>query len=263
VPHYELDGSVAVVTGGARGIGEAISLRLGREGADVAVLDMDDRALQGVVAQIQSHGRRALALRVDVTQRDEVNDALGEVKAQMGSVDILVNNAGVLRIKPIMDIDDSDWNLHMNVNAKAILMCSQAAAREMIAQGKGGRIIVIVGANGRLPSHMTLGSYVASKHAAMGLVQQMGLELAPHHILVNAVFPGVVDTAMQEDVQRGLAAQTGRSYESVRHDALLALPLGRFQSPDDVANVVAFLASADANNSVGQAFDANGGVSFW
>lgn len=263
MPHYDLDELVAVVTGGASGIGEAISLRLAREGADVAVLDIDDAALHRVVAPIQRFGRRALALRVDVTRRDEVNDAIGEVKAQMGSIDILVNNAGILRLTPILDIEDSDWNLHMNLNAKAVLMCSQAAAREMIAQGTGGRIIVIVGANGRLPSSTTLGSYVASKHAAMGLVQQMGLELASHGILVNAVFPGVVDTAMQEVVQRGVAAQTNRSYESVRNAALLALPLGRFQSPDDVANVVAFLASSDANNSVGQAFDANGGTSFW
>ena len=122
---------------------------------------------------------------------------------------------------------------------------------------------MVVSSAGRLPSTATLGSYVASKHAAMGLVQQLGLELGPLGILTNAVFPGIVDTPMLEAVHRARAVQTGMSYEDVRRREISGIPLGRLQLPSDVAGVVAFLASTDASYTTGQAFDIGGGAFFW
>jgi NAD(P)-dependent dehydrogenase (short-subunit alcohol dehydrogenase family) len=258
---YDLDGSVALVTGGARGIGRAISVRLAREGADVAIADLDDA--DPVVAEIEALGRRAIGIRADVSQRTDVERLMAGIISRFGRIDILVNNAGILRVTPILDIDETEWDLHMAVNAKAPLLCSQAAARAMIAQGGGGRIIVIVSSAGRLPSAATIGSYVASKHAAMGLVQQMGRELAPRGILVNAVLPGIVDTPMLETVHRGMAARTGRTQADLLAADEAAIPVGRLQLPEDVANMVAFLASREANYSAGQAFDVSGGAFFW
>lgn len=263
MPNYELGGSVAIVTGGGRGIGGAICRRLAHEGADVAVFDVDGAAAEVMAKEIVATGGRSLAVRVDVTSRAEVETGMARVVRELGRIDVLVNNAGVLRVTPALEIDDAEFELHLSVNAKAVLIGSQTAARQMIAQGGGGRIITIVSTAGRLPSKAPIASYVASKHAAMGLVQQLGLELAPHGILVNAVFPGIVDTEMLADVYRGVAERTGRTSAQVRQADIESVPLGRLQTPDDVANMVAFLASSDANYSVGQAFDANGGAFWW
>jgi NAD(P)-dependent dehydrogenase (short-subunit alcohol dehydrogenase family) len=263
LPQYELGGSVAIVTGGGRGIGEAVCRRLAREGAAVAVFDIDSAVGESTAAEIVASGGRAIAERVDVTKRADVEEASARVVQEFGSIDVLVNNAGVLRVTPALEIDDAEFELHLAVNAKAVLIGSQIAARQMIKQGRGGRIITIVSTAGRLPSKAPIASYVASKHAAMGLVQQLGLELAPHGILMNAVFPGIVATEMLEDVYSGVAEQTGRTIDEIRQADVDSIPLGRLQTPEDVANIVAFLASADANSSVGQAFDVNGGAFFW
>lgn len=261
MPHYELNGAAAIVTGAARGIGRAIAERLAREGARVALADRDDPG--EAVAAIAASGAEAIGIRGDVTDRAAVERLVADVVAAFGRVDILVNNAGVLRVTPILEIDDAEWDLHLAVNATAVLLCSQTAARQMILQGNGGRIITIISSAGRIPSGAPIASYVASKHAAMGLVQQMGRELAPHGILANAVFPGIVATEMLDDVYRGVAARTGRTVDEIRAADVKSIPIGRLQLPEDVANMVAFLASADANYSAGQAFDVGGGAFFW
>lgn len=261
MPRYDLDGQVAVVTGGARGIGREICLRLAAEGARVVVVDRDDPG--EVTNEILAAGGVAISIQADVTRRSDVDAAVAAALSHFGRLDVLVNNAGVLRATPVLEIDDQEWALHMAVNARAVLYAAQAAVPVMLAQGRGGRIIVVVSSAGRLPSTATLGSYVASKHAAMGLVQQLGLELAPLGILTNAVFPGIVDTPMLESVHRARAAQEGLSYQEVREREINGIPLGRLQQPSDVAGVVAFLASTDAAYTTGQAFDVGGGAFFW
>lgn len=265
MPSYELHGKGAVVTGGGRNIGRGIAHRLAAEGAAVAVADIDAAAGEAVADEIQGAGGRAISVPTDVTDRSQVDRTVERTVASFGSLDIMVNNSGVLSTCPAIDIAEDDWDRHFAVNAKGVLFCSQAAARQMIRQGRGGRIITIVSTAGVLPSFRDthVASYVASKHAAMGLIKQMGQEIAPHGILMNAVFPGIVDTDMLRAIHRDVAADTGETYEDVRRRVLDLIPLGRYQTPDDVAKMVAFLASADADYSVGQAFDANGGAFFW
>ena len=265
MPKYELDDHGAIVTGAGRNIGRGIALRLASEGASVAIADSDLEAGESVAEEIRQRGGRAISMLTDVTDAAQVEKMVADTVIEFGRLDIMVNNAGVLSMSPALDIEASDWDRHFAVNTKGVLFCSQAAGRQMLAQGDGGRIICIVSTAGRLPSFADtpIASYVASKHATMGLIQQMSQELAPHGVLMNAVFPGIVDGEMLRSMHRTVAAQTGETYEEVRERVLKQIPMGRYQTPDDVANVVAFLASSDANYSVGQVFDVNGGAFFW
>jgi len=265
MPKYELGGRGAIVTGAGRNIGRGIALRLASEGASVAIADSDLEAGESVAEEIRRRGGRAISLLTDVTDAAQVEKMVADTVIEFGRLDIMVNNAGILSMSPALDIEASDWDRHFAVNTKGVLFCSQAAGRQMLAQGDGGRIICIVSTAGRLPSFpdTPIASYVASKHATMGLIQQMSQELAPHGILMNAVFPGIVDGEMLRSIHRTVAAQTGETYEQVRERVLKTIPVGRYQTPADVANVVAFLASSDANYSVGQVFDVSGGAFFW
>ena len=265
MPSYELEGQVAVVTGAGSGIGRAISLRLAGEGVAVAVADIDGQAADSVSTEIVSAGGQSIAAVMDVTDRDQVVRAVDHATTAFGRLDIMVNNAGVLALASAIEVTEEDWDRHMSVNAKGVLFCSQVAASQMLAQGWGGRIITIVSTAGRLPSSGSTpaAAYVASKHAAMGLIKQMALELAPHGILMNAVFPGIVDTEMVRSLQADISELTGESPTEVRERFRDLIPLGRYQTPREVAGMVAFLASADADSSVGQVFDLNGGIAFW
>lgn len=265
MPRYGLDGQVAIVTGAGRGIGRAISLRLATEGASVTVTDIDRRAANSVSLEITSVGGQSIAAALDVTDKDQVVRVVQRTITAFGRLDIMVNNAGVLALASAIDVTEQDWDRHMSVNAKGVLFCSQVAASRMIAQGSGGRIVAIVSTAGRLPSSGSTpaAAYVASKHAAMGLIKQMALELAPHGILMNAVFPGIVDTDMVRSLQADISEQGGEPYAEVRERFRNLIPLGRYQKPEEVAGMVAFLASSDAGSSVGQVFDLNGGIAFW
>ena len=265
MPSYELSGQVAVVTGAGRGIGRAIAMRLAREGTAIVVADIDYETARSVSNAITSSGGRSIATDLDVGNRARVVATVEEAISAFGRLDIMVNNAGVLALAPALKVTEEDWDRHMSVNAKGVLFCSQVAASRMIAQGHGGRIITIVSTAGRLPSsgNTPASAYVASKHAAMGLIKQMAVELAPHDILMNAVFPGIVDTEMVRSLQAAISEQSGEPYAQVRERFRNLIPLGRYQEPEEVAAMVAFLASADAGSSVGQVFDLNGGIAFW
>ena len=262
MPAYELANEVAIVSGAGQGMGRAIAHRLAREGAAVAVADIDMESALRVAAEIEAQGGTALALQVDVTSREDTERMVAECAARLGRVDIMVNNAGVLAVTPVLEMDDRAWDWQMNVNAKGVLYCSQAAARQMIAQGEGGRIITIASTAGKIPAgkDVPIAGYVASKHAAVGLTKQMALELARYNILVNCVFPGVVDTEMLQVVHGEIARLEGAAEEELREQARESIPLGYFQSPQKVANMVAFLCSTDADYSVGSVFDVTGGA---
>lgn len=262
MPKYDLEGKVAIVTGAARGIGRAIALRLACEGACIVVADVNQAGAFGVAAEIAAAGGNSLALRVDVSRKMDAERMARETVAQFGRIDILVNNAGVGAVAPLMDTDEATWDLLMNVNAKGILLCSQAAARQMIIQGQGGRIINNASGAGKIaPGKDTpLGAYAASKHAAVALTKQMGLELSSHNILVNCVCGGIVDTDMWDLIDREVADLENAPVGTVRARAVASIPLGRIQRPEDIAGLVAFLASDDACYITAQALNVCGGL---
>ena len=261
MPRYELDGQVAIVTGAGRGIGRATALRLAREGASVTVADINEANAKGVAEEIESTAGNAYPFTVDVTDKTDTERMVSETVARFGKLDILVNNAGIAIIASLMDTDEATWDALMNVNAKGVLLCSQAAARQMIAQGNGGRIINNAsGAGKTAPGRGTpLGAYAASKHAVVALTKQFGLELSSHGILVNCVCPGIVDTPMWDLIDREVARLEGVPVGSVKARAVAGIPVGRIQQPEDVANLIAFLASEDSNYITAQAVNVSGG----
>ncbi len=262
MPRYNLDGQVAIVTGAGRGIGRAIALRLAREGCLVTVADLDCGTAAQVVAEVRELGGQALAHQVDVTCKEEVERMVGETCEQQGSLRILVNNAGIGAVAPLLETDEETWDALMNVNAKSVLLCSQAGARQMIEQGGGGRIINNASGAGKIApgKGIPLGAYAASKHAVVALTKQLGLELSDHGILVNCVCAGIVDTPMWDLIDRETAARRGVEVGSVKAEAVAGIPVGRIQQPEDVANVVAFLASDDASYMTGQTYNVSGGL---
>ena len=262
MPRYELDGQVAIVTGAGRGIGRATALRLAREGASVTVADINEVNAKGVVKEIESATGNAYSVTVDVTDKADTERMVSETVAQFGRLDILVNNAGIAIIASLMDTNEEAWDALMNVNAKGVLLCSQAAAGQMIAQGDGGRIINNAsGAGKTAPGKSTpLGAYAASKHAVVALTKQFGLELSPHGILVNCVCPGIVDTPMWDLIDREVAQLEGAPVGSVKARAVASIPVGRIQQPEDVANLIAYLASSDASYITAQALNVSGGM---
>lgn len=260
-----LAGKTAVVTGAATGIGRAIARALAAEGAWVAVTDINETGAAKVAQEIEEAGGQAIALRLDVTQLPTIEAAVREVVARRGRLDIWVNNAGVSTMNRFVDLTEEDWDFNMNVNAKGTFLCSQVAARQMIQQepdreGLRGKIIHIASMAGKRGNAPFLAHYVASKFAVVGLTQAMAGELAPHRILVNAVCPGYVQTSMQERELGWEAALRGVSVEDVRRLYIADTPLGRLETPEDVARVVVFLASDDANFITGEAINVNGGA---
>ena len=178
---YGLDGRVAIVTGAAQGIGRAVAERFAREGMSVALSDINAervRRRRGRSRPAVAGSRRS---RRDVTDADSVEQLVHATVEVFGRLDVLVNNAGVGAVAPLLDTDEATWDLLMDVNAKGVLLCTQAAARQMIAQGGGGRIINNASGAGKIaPGRHPLGAYAASKHAVIALTKQFGLELAPH-----------------------------------------------------------------------------------
>ena len=263
MPRYDLEGQVGIVTGAGRGIGRSIALRLASEGVSTTVADLDETNANHVVREIESAGGHALSLKVDVARKKDAERMVRETVDQFGRLDILVNNAGVIVVSSLIDTKEADWDLTMNVNAKSVLLCSQAAARQMISQGHGGRIINNASGAGKIApgKDRPFGVYAASKHAVIALTRQMGLELSSYQILVNAICAGVVDTPMWELIDREVTKINGDEIGSVKAASVSRIPLGRIQEPEDVANLVAFLASSDASYMTAQTYDVSGGTS--
>ncbi len=262
MPRYDLDGKVAIVTGSGRGIGRAIAHRLAREGVSVLVTDVESSSARTVTEEITGMSGRASALRVDVTNLTDVTQMVAEAVTRFGRLDILVNNAGIAVIQPLLDTPEKSWDAVMNVNAKGTFLCSQAAARQMIRQGGGGRIINNASGAGKIaPGRDTpIGAYAASKHAVLGLSKQLAMELSVHGILVNCVCAGIVQTEMWDQIDREVARIQGRPVGSIKAQAVSGIPLGRIQQPEDIANMVAFLASSDGSYITGQALNVCGGL---
>ncbi len=258
--NYDLTGQVAIITGGGSGIGRAVALRFAREGCKVTVADLNETNATRVATEIRALGGNALAMQIDVTRKADCDHMVQETVTRFGPLNIQFNNAGIARVATLLETDEATWDAIMNVNAKGVLFSAQAAAQQMIAQGNGGRIINNASAAGKTaPGRMPLGAYSASKHAVVALTRQMGLEWAGHGILVNCVCPGIVDTPMWDLIDREVAQREGVPIGSVKAQVVSTIPIGRIEQPEDVANMVAFLASADAAYVTAQAVDVSGG----
>ena len=275
----KLSDKVALVTGAARkrGIGRAIALRLAKDGADVVVsgLPRDPstypahergegwKGVQSVAEEIRALGRRGVAIDCDVAVKAQVDEMFARAVGELGGIDILVNNAALpseAGAAPIAEMDDANWYRTVDVNLNGLYLVTKAAARRMIAQGRGGAIINISSAAGRMgiPKY---GAYCATKWAMVGFTQQLAIELAPHHIRVNCTCPGSTDTDMMD----GTFGRTGRAIgmpaEAAKKFLLERVPMGRQGSSEEQAAAVSFLASDDASYITGQTLNVDGGLS--
>jgi len=245
----------AVVTGAGTGIGAAICRALADAGHRVAVTDVDLDAASEVARTV---GGRAY--RMDVTDLLSIEAACEAAVSELGPLRLWVSNAGVSTMAPFIEITESELDLNLDVNTKGPFLCGQVAARRFITQGDGGIIVNTASMAGKRGAAPYLAHYVASKFAVVGLTQAMAAELAPHRIRVNCVCPGYVATSMQTRELEWEARLRGSAVDDVRQLYIDDTPLGRLQTPEDVASAVVFLASDGASFITGEALAVNGGA---
>ena len=248
-------GRRALVTGAATGIGLAIAQRLAQAGYDIAIADVDASGAERAARGIEAQGRRATAVACDVGSRGDVLSMVEAVRHVLGHIDLLVNNAGIVRLGPLASVGEQDWRELFRVNVDGVLFCCQAVLPYMMER-RGGSIVNIASWSGKLGAP-NFGAYSATKAAVISLTQALAREVASVGIRVNAVCPGIVaGTGMRAEVEReGVALGLPPSAERAR-----AIPLGRLGTPEDVARVVAFLASDEAAYLTGQAINVTGGL---
>jgi NAD(P)-dependent dehydrogenase (short-subunit alcohol dehydrogenase family) len=239
---------VALVTGAQQGIGQAIALAYGREGASVIVNYLDDQAAaENIVSQIRELGPQAVAVSGNVARADDIQ-AMIEAGNQLGGIDILVNNAGIFPRVDFLDLTEAQWEEVLGVNLKGSFLCTQAVARQLVARGQGGAVINLASGAAFRSSPRGV-HYVSSKAGLVGLTRATALELAPYRIRVNAIAPGLTDTAQP---------RYGMTEEEIQARGR-EVPLGRMATPDDIADMAVFLASEEARYVTGQTLHVNGG----
>jgi len=244
----KLQNKRAVVTGAASGIGKAIAFAFAQEGADVAVLDINETKAAEVVAQITSLGRKSKFIPCDVGSSPAVAAAFQEVEKAFGGVDILVNNAGIIRFSQIVDMPEEDWDIIIRTNLKSVFLCSQQAARQMIRQRSGGRIISISSIHAVL-SEPNCGHYTAAKGGIESFSRTLATELAPHKITVNFIRPGATYTELT----------TPMYTDAVKRSLFERVPLKEIAQAEWIASGAVFLASDDACYMTGQSLTIDGG----
>ena len=242
-----LEGKVALITGGARGIGQAIAMTFAREGADIVVADVNLEIAQKTASEIEGLGRKAMALAMDVTNYTAVEEGVNKILDKMGKVDILVNNAGITKDNLLLRMSLADWDAVINVNLKGTFNCIKAVSRPMVKQ-RSGRIISIASIIG-LMGNPGQANYAASKAGIIALTKTVAKELASRNINANAVAPGFIQTEM-----------TAKLPEEIKKKMLEAIPLGKLGTPEDVANVCLFLASQESSYITGQVITIDGGM---
>lgn len=240
-------GRLAVVTGGSRGIGRAIALRLAQDGADIAISDRSGDPEGPVVQEIRALGRRCQHFRCDLGRPAEIQALASQVTEQMGPASILVNNAGLTRDNLFLRLEEDDWEQVLSVNLKGAFHCIKGFSRGML-KARWGRVINITSVVGEM-GNKGQSNYAASKAGLIGLTHSIALELAERGITVNAVAPGFIRTEMTDVLP-----------EKVQQDLLARIPVGRFGEGDDVAGVVSFLASEQARYVTGQVLRVDGGM---
>ncbi len=246
-----LEGKVAIITGGATGIGKGIATRFAQEGASVLIdyIGKPDSAQQ-VVSAITAAGGKAAAFAADISKSADVTNLIQYAVSTFGRLDIFVNNAGLEQKMPFLDTPESYWDLVMSVNLKGPFLCSQAAARQMVAQGNGGRIINISSVHEDLPMP-TNAPYCVSKGGLRMLMRTICVELAPYGITVNNIGPGAIDTPMDAPL---------KAHPDQMEILLREIPVGRMGQPEEVAGLATYLASDEAAYVTGSTFFIDGGM---
>ena len=241
---------VVIVTGAGKGIGRGVAHTFAKEGYNVVVSDINYEECLTVVSEIEALGKKALAVKCDVSLKAEVENLVAEAIKKFGGLDVLVNNAGIFPFVPFMEMTEENWDKVMDVNLKSIFLCSQAAVKNMKAGGKIVNISSIAGSIG----FAGLTHYCASKGGMNGMIRALALELAEKKINVNNVAPGAIDTpgASQPDQPR-------TATEELRKQTIAIIPLARYGQPEDIANAVLFLASDKADYITGQTLVVDGG----
>ena len=244
---FRLDGKVALVTGGGRGIGEATCVALAEAGAVVGVQDIDDSAAERVARRVAANGGRAIALVGDIADHAVIERVMGQTVNELGRLDVLVNNAGIYPFANFLDLPLETLDRVLNLNLRAVFLCTQSAGRLMAKLGNGGSIISLASVQGLRPTSAGVSHYDTTKAGVIMLTKAAALELAPHSIRVNAVAPGLTETPGTEAV----IAAGGNAAQRV--------PLGRLGRVEDVAYLIAFLASPAAEYITGETVVVDGG----
>ncbi len=253
-----LAGKIALVTGGGRGIGRAIGLALAGAGAAVAVAARTRDQVRAVAQECTALGAKSLALELDVTDQDAVRDGVQRIESELGPVEILINNAGIALSSKFTEIELDLWEQHLKVNLTGAYLAARAVLPGMLAR-RWGRIINIASTAG-LQGTPYVAPYVASKHGLVGLTRSLALEVAKRGITVNAICPGFVNTEMTRESARRITGKTGRSYEEALQTLANFSPLERLIEPEEVANLVLYLASEQAHGITGHALVVGGAV---
>jgi len=254
----DLKNKVALVTGAAQGIGKAVALVLAKYGANIVAADINTDGIAQVVEKAKLLGRRGLAVRMDVSNKEQVNLAVRKATEEFGQIDILVNCAGMIGSALIVDLKEDIWDKIMDVNAKGVFLVSQAVAKEMIKNSTKGKIVNISSQAAKV-GEAGNGPYCVSKAAVSMLTQVLGLELAPYGINVNAICPGYTDTEMMQDVFQKRGPIEGFTPEQYKEKLILDVPLKRMAKPEEIGELVAFLVSDKSEYVTGVAITIAGG----
>lgn len=247
----QLKDKIAIVTGARRGMGRTHALALAEEGAKVVVSDISLEDCEKVADEVKSSGGQAVAVKCDVTSKKEIDEMVKKTLDEFGKIDILANNAGILQFKPFLELTEQDWDKMMAVNLKGYFLCAQACAKEMAKQKSGSIINISSIAMGQVGvGYPQIVHYCASKGGITAMTEAMSLELAPLNIRVNAISPGAIDTPMVDAIK-----QDPKTLEQ----SLARIPMHRMGNPEEVSNVVVFLASDKSSYMTGSVIVVDGG----
>jgi meso-butanediol dehydrogenase/(S,S)-butanediol dehydrogenase/diacetyl reductase len=254
-----IDNKVALVTGAGQGIGRGIALRLAKEGASLMLVDMNAANLEAVAKEVQALGHKVATFVADISQRDQVYAAIDHAEEALGGFDIIVNNAGIAQVQPLADVTPEEVDRIMRINVQGTLWGIQAAAKKFIDRQQKGKIINACSIAGH-DGFALLGVYSATKFAVRALTQTAAKEYASRGITVNAYCPGIVGTGMWEEIDRRFSDITGAPLGETYKKYVEGIALGRAETPEDVAGLVAYLAGPDSDYVTGQAILIDGGL---
>ncbi|MCX6759589.1 MAG: SDR family NAD(P)-dependent oxidoreductase [Candidatus Nealsonbacteria bacterium] len=248
---FDVKNKVAIVTGAKRGMGRTHALALAKAGAKVVVSDISQEDCQVVVKEIKKDGGEAIAIKCDVSKKEEVDNMVKATVDKWGKIDILINNAGICQFKPFLELTEQEWDRTIDINLKGYFLCSQAAAKEMVRQKSGAIVNIASIAMGQVGvGFLNLAHYSASKGGIVGMTETMAIELGPYNIRVNAIAPGVIETPMIDPIKQDQKAMEG---------ILARVPLHRVGKSEEVSNLVLFLASDASSYMTGSTVVIDGG----